>query len=76
MWCSVLLFAISIATCHFGVSYEESKIPPEIRENMSDTDWIGIKWILRGMLILLLSVISMIIAATILGVQQWKGKKR
>ncbi|MFN0109230.1 MAG: hypothetical protein ACKVZH_10295 [Blastocatellia bacterium] len=60
-WVSLLLTALSIATCNFGVDYEIKKIPPEIRAGMSDTDWIGSQWIFRGMGIL---AIALILAAT------------
>jgi hypothetical protein len=62
---SLLLSIVSLATCHFGVQYEIDKIPPEIRARMSDTDWIGIEWIFRGMLIFFGAVISSVIALSV-----------
>jgi hypothetical protein len=59
---SLLLSAVSFATCQFGVQYEINKIPPEMRSRMSDFDWIGFEWIIRGTLIFFVAVISAAIA--------------
>lgn len=47
---SLLLSVASWATCRFGVQHEINKIPPEVRSRMTDTDWVGVEWIGRGML--------------------------
>ena len=71
---ALVIFALSLATCHFGVNYEVSQLPPTVREKMSDTDWIGAEWIWRGTLLLLLSI-ALVIAALILFLKQKRGRK-
>lgn len=70
---SLVVFALSIATCYFGVNYEVSKIPPEVRKGMSDTDWIGVEWIGGGMLLSLLSI-ALFITAAILFLRQKRSR--
>ncbi|HLM02262.1 MAG TPA: hypothetical protein VK400_14520 [Pyrinomonadaceae bacterium] len=70
----VLLLIASFATCHFGVQYAISQIPPEIRTNMSDTDWIGVEWIGRGLLIFL-GAVAALFSALILWLRCNKRKK-
>lgn len=48
---SLLLFVASWVTCYFGVQHEINKIPPDVRARMGDTDWVGVEWINRGMLL-------------------------
>jgi hypothetical protein len=55
---SLLLMVTSWTTCHFGVEHEINKIPAEHRAQMTDFDWIGAEWIMRGMLIFLASMIA------------------
>jgi TRAP-type C4-dicarboxylate transport system permease small subunit len=59
LFTGLFLLIGSFATCYFGVQYAESQISPEIRSKMTDTDWIGIEWIGRGLLILLLALITL-----------------
>lgn len=59
---SVILFALACATCHFGVEHEISKIPPDVRARMSDTDWVGAQWVFRGMGIWALSLSSLLVS--------------
>ncbi len=70
-WGSLLLFALSVATCQLGVSHEVNQIPTDVREKMQDTDWVGVKWIWLGSGILLLSIFLMIAAAFTF----WRQKK-
>ena len=55
---SLLLTAASFATCHFGVQHEINKIPPETRAGMADFDWVGVEWISRGLVLLVLAFAS------------------
>lgn len=55
----LFLLVASFATCYLGVQYAEKQIPPEIRGKMTDTDWVGIEWIGRGLLVFMLSVITL-----------------
>jgi hypothetical protein len=40
------------------VEYEIAKIPPDIRARMTDTDWIGVEWIGRGMILQVVALIA------------------
>jgi hypothetical protein len=62
---ALLLFVASCATCYFGVNYSVSQIPPEVRKQMTDTDWIGVEWIERGMLLMLCAILSTVAAICI-----------
>ena len=46
---AALIFVGGLATCWFGVQHEIAKIPPDVRARMSDTDWVGVEWVARGM---------------------------
>jgi hypothetical protein len=37
----VVLLASATATCVFGTKYAVSQIPPNVRAEMADTDWVG-----------------------------------
>lgn len=52
----------SWAICYFGVEHEISKVPPERRSLMTDFDWIGAEWVMRGTIIFLAGVLVAIIA--------------
>ena len=57
LWASVFFFVASMSTCFFGVRYAINQIPPERLSRMEDTDWIGVEWILRGGILLLIAVV-------------------
>jgi hypothetical protein len=44
----VLLLVAGWLVAYYGIEYEISKIPPEIRNRMSDTDWVGGSWAVIG----------------------------
>ncbi len=71
---SLLLFVASLSTCYFGVNYSISQIPPEVRAKMGDTDWVGVEWITRGLLLLLASLLLLLIAFALIFVRKWKMK--
>ncbi|HMV49355.1 MAG TPA: hypothetical protein PLD20_00030 [Blastocatellia bacterium] len=75
VWISALFLVASLATCHFGVQHEINKIPPEIRAQMSDFDWIGSKWIFRGMGILAVAIIFAATALVLWLIQRRRIKK-
>ena len=62
LWISLLLFLTALATCYFGIKYEVSQIPDEIRNGMEDTDWIGAEWISLGLGIMVASLVSLLAA--------------
>lgn len=53
---SVLLIFLSFFVGFFGQEYELSKIPPEIRANMTDTDWIGTEWIMFAVIMFCMAI--------------------
>jgi hypothetical protein len=53
---SLFFAASSFATGYFGVRYAANQIFPQVRAGMSDTDWVGVEWIGRSILILFLSL--------------------
>lgn len=57
IWASVFFFVASMSTCFFGVRYAINQIPPERLSRMADTDWIGVEWILRGGILLVIAVV-------------------
>ena len=46
---SALLLVASLATCFFGVRHEIDKLPADHPASRGDTDWIGVEWIERAM---------------------------
>ncbi len=64
---SVLLFAASLATCHFGVKNEIAKLPPDHPAHRGDTDWIGMEWIERAMVMQAIALALLATATVIWG---------
>ncbi len=62
LFIAALLFMASWATCHFGVEYEISKLPPDHPAHTGDNDWIGVEWIMRAMLIQLAALFFSLMA--------------
>jgi hypothetical protein len=54
---SLLSIVAGMATCYFGVRYAISQIPAEQRARMGDTDWVGVEWITRSLLLDLVALI-------------------
>ncbi|MBK7598269.1 MAG: hypothetical protein IPJ07_06970 [Acidobacteria bacterium] len=75
LWLSLLLLAASFVVSHFGEQYALKQIPPEVRAGMSDTDWVGAEWIMRGLVLLLLAVISGLAALILFVLQRYKQIK-
>lgn len=61
---------VSFSTCYFGVKYAKQQIPSELRNKMSDTDWIGVEWIGLGSVILLIAILALILSMIL-----WLRKK-
>ena len=62
---SLLLFLSGIAVSYFGVNYEIAKIPPDIRSQMSDTDWVGVEWIGIGAVLFAVAFSFMVLSTII-----------
>lgn len=61
LWMSAFFFVASMSTCIFGVQYAINQIPPETRSSMADTDWVGVEWIERGGILLVISTVLLLI---------------
>ena len=46
-----------MGTWFFGVRYAISRIPPEELKRIGDIDWIGVEWMLRGGILLVLAIV-------------------
>ncbi len=53
---SLFLIVASMGTCFFGIRYAISRIPPDELARRGDTDWIGVEWVLRGGILLLVAI--------------------
>ncbi len=62
---AVLLFALGVGTCYSGVRHEIAQIPPQQRAQMTDLDWIGVKWVSRGMLVQAVAVALLFVAGVV-----------
>lgn len=60
---SILLILSSAAIMFFGMQHEINKIPPEVRARMTDTDWIGVEWIMRGFVVFFIAISMQFVGA-------------
>ena len=72
---SLLLFVASFATCYFGVGYAIRQQYPNGVPPGQDTDWIGVEWIGRSLVLMLVAVAAIIIALCIWLLQRYKRGK-
>jgi hypothetical protein len=72
----VLLWLTSLGTCHFGTQHAIDQIPPDVRAQMPDTDWVGIEWIERGMVILIAAYTLVGAAAALTLTQELRKRRR
>lgn len=73
---SFLLMIASFATCCFGVQHEIDKIPVETRARMGDTDWVGVEWIGRGMIIFIGAALAGFASVTLWIIQRRRIAQR
>jgi hypothetical protein len=69
---SLLLFVASCATCYFGVGHAIRKQYPDGVPPGQDTDWIGVEWIGRGMVLMLVAIAAVITAFCLWLFQRYK----
>lgn len=72
---SLLLFVASLATCYFGVGHAIRQQYPNGVPPGQDTDWIGVEWIGRGMILMLAAIAAIIIAVGLWLFQTYKRGK-
>lgn len=68
---AIVLIGVGGVVFTFGPQYEISKIPPAIRSQMSDTDWIGVEWIALGMILAVVALGCFILAWLL----DWRARK-
>lgn len=73
---SLLLILASFATAFLGVRYAVSQIPQEVRDRMSDTDWVGVEWIVRALLLQGVSVLLALSAIVLWIIQKRRDRHR
>ena len=54
----LLLLVASFATCYFGVGHAIRQQYPNGVPPGQDTDWIGVEWIGRGMILMLVAIVA------------------
>ena len=69
---SLLLFVASYATCYFGVGYAIRQQYPNGVPHGQDTDWIGVEWIGRGMILMLVAITAIVLAGGLWFFQRYK----
>lgn len=67
---SLLLLVASLATCYFGVEYAVRQQFPEGVPLGQDTDFLGLGWVVRGMMLMLVAI-----AAGITALLLWSGQR-
>ena len=51
------LIVLGMSLCFFGPQYEVSRIPAPTRAKMGDFDRIGVEWIMRGTLLVIVGAV-------------------
>jgi hypothetical protein len=69
---SLLLFVSSFATCYFGVGYAVRQRFPDGVPPGQDTDWIGVEWIGRGIILMIAATAATAIAGGLWFFQRYK----
>lgn len=59
----LLLVVAGWLLCLLGPAHDINLIPPEIRAGMSDTDWVGVRWLMTGMGFGLLGGVLLLVGA-------------
>ena len=71
---AVLLFVASLATCYFGVDHAIRQQYPNGVPRGQDTDWIGVEWLMRGMILMLIAIATVVIACCFWLFQRYKRR--
>lgn len=72
---SLLLLVASLATCYFGVDYAVSQQFPEGVPPGQDTDFLGLGWVVRGMVLMLIAIVAGFLALVLRSVQRNRDRK-
>jgi hypothetical protein len=71
---SICLLIAAVATWRFGVKYDLSQMPPETREVMEESIWVGFRWIVGASVLLLLSILSTTFGIVLLFAQRLRTR--
>src|SRR5215216_147392 len=71
---SLLLAVASFATCYFGVDYAVRQQFPEGVPAGQDTDFLGLGWVVRGMILMLVAIMAGLAALVLWSIQ--RNRKR
>jgi TRAP-type C4-dicarboxylate transport system permease small subunit len=72
---SLLLLVASLATCYFGVDYAVRQQFPEGVPPGQDTDFLGLGWAVRGMVLMLIAIVAGMVALVLRSVQRDRDRK-
>jgi TRAP-type C4-dicarboxylate transport system permease small subunit len=72
---SLLLLAASLATCYFGVDYAVSQQFPGGVPPGQDTDFLGLGWVVRGMVLMLAAFVAGVAALVLRSVQRDRNRE-
>ena len=72
---SLLLLVASLATCYFGVNYAVRQQYPEGVPPGQDTDFIGLGWATRGVVLMLVAVVAGLVALILRSVQRDRSRE-
>ena len=72
---SLLLFAASLTTCHFGVEYAVRQEFPQGVPPGEDIHLLGLGWVLRGQLLMLIAIAAGVTALLLRSVRQYRNRK-
>jgi TRAP-type C4-dicarboxylate transport system permease small subunit len=71
---SLLLLVASFATCYFGVDYAVRQRFPEGVPPGQDTDFLGLGWVVRGMVLMLVAVVAGLAALVLRSVRRDRNR--
>ena len=72
---SLFLIMASLATCYFGVDYAVRQQFPEGVPPGQDTDFLGLGWVVRGMILMLVAIVAGLVALVLRSAQQNRNRK-
>ena len=72
---SLLLLVASLATCYLGVDYAVRQQFPEGVPPGQDTDFLGLGWVVRGMILMLVAIVAGLIALVLRSIQRDRNRK-
>lgn len=72
---SLLLLVASLATCYLGVNYAVRQQFPEGVPPGQDTDFLGLGWVVHGMILMLVAIVAGLAALVLRSIQRDRSRK-